>query len=128
MSTFPPRQATKGQRITYASGNGTLRRLEAAEVDGRWVIQPETNGDEAAVRRHRLPVDEELAAKQAAEQAEAEKLAGKALDERAAELEIEGRGSMSADQKRKAIAKREAELAEAPGAEPTNDTAAGQEE
>lgn len=40
-----------------------------------------------------------------------EPLAGKALDDRAAELEIEGRGSMSADEKREAVAKREAELA-----------------
>jgi hypothetical protein len=65
-TTFPPRQAQAGQRISYADAGGTIRRLEATEVDGRWVIQPQSNGDEAAVRRHRLPVDEELAAKQAA--------------------------------------------------------------
>lgn len=34
-------------------------------------------------------------------------LKGEALDERAAELDIEGRSTMSADQKRKAIAKAE---------------------
>lgn len=39
------------------------------------------------------------------------KLTGKALDDRAAELEIDGRSDMSADEKRAAIERREAELA-----------------
>ena len=103
-TTFPPRQAQAGQRITYADAGGTLQRLEAEEVDGRWVIQPKTNGDEAAVRRHKLAIDEDLAAKQAEES----KLAGDALEERAKELEIPGRSKMNADQLRQAIAEREA--------------------
>jgi hypothetical protein len=42
-----------------------------------------------------------------AERANAEELSGEALDERARELDIEGRSVMSADEKRKAVAKAE---------------------
>lgn len=42
-------------------------------------------------------------------------LAGEALQERAAELEIEGRSSMSADELREAVAAKEAELAAGEG-------------
>jgi hypothetical protein len=107
MTDLAPRVAAPGQRLTYTDGAGALRRLEAEEIDGRWVIQPETAGDEAALKRHRMPIDEELAAQQAAEREEAEKLTGEALDRRAAELGIEGRSTMSADQKRTAIAEAE---------------------
>jgi hypothetical protein len=53
--------------------------------------------------------DEQTAAAQETEP----ELKGKALDDRAAELEIAGRGSMTAPEKRAAIAAREAELAAA---------------
>jgi hypothetical protein len=103
-----PRVAAPGQRLTYSDGAGALRRLEAEEIDGRWVIQPENAGDEAALKRHRMPIDEELAERQAAEREEADRLTGDALDRRAAELDIEGRSTMNADEKRAAIAAAEA--------------------
>lgn len=109
MSTFPPRTAAPGQQISFVAGN-SLRTLQATEVDGRWVIQPETNADEAAVRRHRLPVDAELAARQEDDS----RLAGDALRERASELDIPGRSRMNADQLREAIAEREASGEQSP--------------
>ena len=114
-TTFPPRQAQAGQRITYAADGGTLRRLEAEEVEeGRWVIQPQTNGDEAAVRRHKLPEDREWAA--TLRERGQGRLTGKALEERGAELQIEGFSALNADQKRAAIADHEAGLADQDGA------------
>lgn len=109
-TAFAPRTAQPGQRLSYADAAGNFHRLQAEEIEeGRWVFQPETNADEAAMRRHRLPIDEGLAAQQAEERAANEKLVGDALDARGRELEIEGFSSMRADDKRAAIAAREAE-------------------
>lgn len=123
--TFAPRQAQAGQRISYAAGDGSIHTLEAVEIDeGRWFIQPETNDDEAAVVRHGLEIDEELAAQQAADS----QLAGEALESRARELDIPGRSRMNADQLRAAIAEREAEAedpAPAPPADETTEHGAG---
>ncbi len=103
--TFAPRQARPGQLITFAGPGGTIRRLAAEEVEeGRWVIQPQDNADEAAVKRHRLEVDEELAAKQA-EEAQPK---GDDLRELARELDIPGRSRMNAEQLREAIAEAQA--------------------
>ena len=108
-SPFAPRQAKPGQRITYTGPGGELHRLEAEDLgDGRWVIVPRSNGDEAAVTRHRLPVDAGAVEILAAREAPAPELAGDALEERARVLDIPGRSRMTADQLREAIAEREA--------------------
>jgi hypothetical protein len=71
--------------------------------------QPTTAADlEAQAQREPDPTVRANVRATAADQQTADgELSGKALDERAAELDIEGRSAMSADEKRKAIAKAE---------------------
>jgi hypothetical protein len=97
-----------GDETTLYYRHQYLRQGEAIEVEdeegegliasGAWVEEGE----------YEPPELEEPAE----EPAEEQQLTGDALDARAAELEIEGRSSMTADEKRAAIAEAEAELEE----------------
>jgi hypothetical protein len=70
--------------------------------------QPTTAADlEAQAQREPDPTVRANIRATAADQQAGDELSGKALDDRAAELDIEGRSAMSADEKRKAIAKAE---------------------
>lgn len=61
----------------------------------------------AAVLDHAEPVKADIPEGDAVSSEEAEDLAGEALDARVKELGVEGYSTMSADEKRKAVAKRE---------------------
>jgi hypothetical protein len=70
--------------------------------------QPTTAADlEAQAQREPDPTVRANIRATAADQQAGDELSGTALDDRAAELDIEGRSAMSADEKRKAIAKAE---------------------
>ena len=102
---FAARPAAEGTTVTVIV-NDEERELKAEQSGDGWAIQPASAAEAAALERFG---DEAL------NPPAPEQLAGEALDERVAELEIEGRSTMSADEKRAAIA--EAEAAAASGEE-----------